>query len=97
MFDIGFWEIVVVTIIALLIVGPEKLPLLARQIGRLVGKTRRFLNNIQREFKREFLTDEAGSFDDKLEELGDLMKHAPDRDPDFTPRQTASDADRKPG
>ncbi len=96
MFDIGFWELIVVAIISLLIVGPEKLPELARQTGRGIGKARRFINNAQREFKREFLTGESQSFEEELRELDNMMRHAPDRDPDFSPRQPGSDADHPP-
>jgi len=49
MFDIGFWELFLVMIIALLVIGPERMPEVARQIGRFVGKTRNFIRSVQEE------------------------------------------------
>jgi len=83
MFDIGFWELILIAVIALLIVGPDRLPGFARQAGRLVGKIRRFINNARRELEREINLDESKEFRQQLSELDDLMKNAPDQDPDL--------------
>jgi len=47
MFDIGFLEILVILIIALLVIGPERMPELARKIGRFSGKIKRFVNSVK--------------------------------------------------
>lgn len=47
MFDIGFLEIMVVLIIALLVIGPERMPEVARKIGQFVGKMRRFVQSVK--------------------------------------------------
>lgn len=47
MFDIGFMEIMVVLIITLLVIGPERMPEVARKIGQFMGKTRRFINSMK--------------------------------------------------
>lgn len=83
MFDIGFWELVVISIIALLVVGPDKLPGFAREIGKHVGKFRRFISNTRREIEHELHLNEHGEFSKQISELDDLMKNAPDQDPDF--------------
>ncbi len=49
MFDIGGLEILLVLIIALLVIGPERMPEVARQIGRFIGKTRNFIRSVQEE------------------------------------------------
>lgn len=49
MFDIGGLELFLVLIIALLVIGPERMPEVARQIGRFVGKTRRFIQSVKEE------------------------------------------------
>lgn len=53
MFDIGFWEIVVVAVVALIVVGPEKFPGLIRGIGYWFGRFRRLANNVKNEFQVE--------------------------------------------
>lgn len=47
MFDIGFLEILVVLIIALIVIGPERMPEVARKIGQFTGKVKRFVNSMK--------------------------------------------------
>ncbi len=54
MFDIGFFEIAVVAVVALFVVGPERLPGLVRTGGFWFGKIRYWINNTKSEMKREF-------------------------------------------
>jgi sec-independent protein translocase protein TatB len=49
MFDIGFLEILMIMIIALIVIGPERMPEIARKIGSFVGKTRNFINTVKQE------------------------------------------------
>ena len=58
MFDIGFGEIALVGIVALLVVGPKKLPEIARTAGKWIGKTRRMIDSVKADIDREFKTDE---------------------------------------
>ena len=58
MFDIGFWELALVGIVALLVVGPERLPKVARTVGLYVGKARRFMSSVKGEIDRELKADE---------------------------------------
>lgn len=53
MFDIGFFEMVLVGIIALLVLGPERLPKAARTVGLYVGKMRRTWLGLRNELMRE--------------------------------------------
>lgn len=59
MFDIGFWEIAVIGVIALLVVGPERLPALARNVGRWVGQVRRYVSHVKQDIEREIHADEV--------------------------------------
>jgi len=58
MFDIGFWEIALIMVLALVILGPEKLPHAARTVGRFVGKARRYVEGVKSEVEKEFDTGE---------------------------------------
>ncbi len=53
MLDVSFSELVVVFIVALVVLGPERLPKAARLVGALIGKIRRTANDIKYEFNRE--------------------------------------------
>ena len=65
MFDIGFWEIALIAVVALLVVGPEEFPALVRTIGAVLGKIRRFVQDAKQELDREVL---------QAEELKRLME-----------------------
>ena len=58
MFDIGFLELMVVAILGLLVLGPERLPKAARSLGLLIGKVRRTMSNIQDDLERHARTEE---------------------------------------
>jgi len=58
MFDIGFWELALIGVIALLVVGPERLPALARNVGLWVGRARRYVAHIQSDIEREINAEE---------------------------------------
>ena len=58
MFDFGFWEIAIVGIITLIVVGPEKMPSLARKAGLYCGKLNRFFNKVKSDINEELRMDE---------------------------------------
>ncbi len=58
MFDVGFWELAIIGIVALVIVGPERLPGLARTAGLWVGKARRMISDVKRDIDRELKASE---------------------------------------
>jgi len=58
MFDIGFFELLVVGVIALLVLGPERLPLAARTFGLWLGRLRRTVSSIQSEIREELRMEE---------------------------------------
>lgn len=53
MFDVGFWELLLIGIIALLVVGPEKLPGLAHQVGFWVGRAKQMIHSVQSDLSAE--------------------------------------------
>ena len=58
MFDIGFWELCLIATVALLVLGPERLPIAARTAGKWVGKIRSMVSNVKSEIDRELQLDE---------------------------------------
>lgn len=58
MFDIGFAEMMIIGIVALLVIGPERLPAVARKAGHYVARIKRFVSNVRSDVEREFRTDE---------------------------------------
>lgn len=58
MFDIGFWEIIFIMVIALLVVGPERLPRIARTAGLWIGKFRGFVASVKADIDHELAAEE---------------------------------------
>ena len=79
MFDIGFWELVAIAVIALLIIGPEKLPGFARDAGRLFRKARNFAQTTKRELEKELELDRIDDLNDEIRRADRLFREAPDR------------------
>ncbi|MEA3275448.1 MAG: Sec-independent protein translocase protein TatB [Pseudomonadota bacterium] len=65
MFDVGFWELALIGLVALLVVGPERLPRLARTAGLWIGRGRRMLSSVKAEIDREMKADELKEILDK--------------------------------
>ena len=58
MFDIGFSELVVIAVVALIVIGPERLPRAARTMGHLFGRLQRYVNDVKSDINREMELDE---------------------------------------
>ena len=58
MFEIGIWELVLIMVIALIVIGPERLPGMARNVGRWVGKARGMVRSVKAEIDRELAAEE---------------------------------------
>ena len=58
MFDIGLSEIVVIGVVALIVIGPERLPKTARMLGHLFGRLQRYVNEVKSDISREMELDE---------------------------------------
>ncbi len=69
MFDIGFSEIVVIAVVALIVLGPERLPKAARTLGHLFGRLQRYVNDVKADISREMELEE-------LRKLQQQMKSA---------------------
>ena len=58
MFDVGLWEIILIFGIGLIILGPERLPRVAAQLGRWIGRAQRTANQFRRKLQRELELDD---------------------------------------
>lgn len=95
MFDIGFSELFLVLVVALIVIGPERLPTVARKVGRFIGKAKRSFDSVKREVQSEFETEELNkrlaennilndikeTANDVSEELKDIAKKAGEKMP----------------
>ena len=68
MFDIGFSELMVIGIVALLVIGPEKLPKVARTLGHLLGRAQRYVNDVKSDINREIQLDELKKLQSEVTE-----------------------------
>ncbi|MCL2162310.1 MAG: Sec-independent protein translocase protein TatB [Betaproteobacteria bacterium] len=69
MFDLGFSELVVIAIVLLVVVGPERLPGVARTAGHLFGRMQRYISDVKADIRREMQLDELKKFQQQSQEL----------------------------
>jgi sec-independent protein translocase protein TatB len=58
MFDIAFSEMMIIAVIALIVIGPERLPKVARTLGHLFGRMQRYVSDVKADISREMELDE---------------------------------------
>ena len=68
MFDIGFSELMVIGVVALIVIGPEKLPRLARTLGHLAGKLQRYVSDVKADINREIELDDLKKMRDSMQQ-----------------------------
>lgn len=76
MFDIGFWELSIIGIVALLVIGPERLPAVARTVGKYVGRANRFVSNIKDDISKELKDEDLKKILADQQKLADEYKQA---------------------
>ena len=78
MFDSGFLEMLVIGLIALMVVGPERLPGLASKVGKMVGKMKAFVATTREDIEKEIRAEEMQSMlskqKDEINELRSMME-----------------------
>ena len=68
MFEIGFSEIVVIMVVALIVIGPERLPKVARTLGLLWGRMQRYVNGVKADIERDMQLEELRQLKSKVEQ-----------------------------
>lgn len=67
MFDIGFSELMLIALVALIVLGPERLPRVARTAGHLMGRMRRYVSDVKSDIDREMQIEELKKMQQQLE------------------------------
>ena len=101
MFDVGFSELLIIAVVALLVLGPERLPKAARMAGAFVRRARNQWESVKAELERELETERVkadldaavGAAQAPMRELEDTMRQL-ERDADGTPAR--DDAEPRP-
>jgi sec-independent protein translocase protein TatB len=68
MFDIGFSELLVIAVVALIVIGPERLPKVARTAGHMFGRLQRYVNDVKADIQREIELDELKKLRSQFED-----------------------------
>src|SRR5436853_7259569 len=68
MFDIGFSELLVIGVVALIVIGPQKLPRVARTVGHLVGRLQRYVSDVKADINREIELEELRKMRDSMQQ-----------------------------
>lgn len=80
MFDVSFTELMLIGVVALIVIGPERLPKVARTAGHLLGRAQRYVSDVKTDIQREIDLDEVNKLkkqmDDASQSLQASMKEA---------------------
>jgi len=111
MFDIALSEIVVIMLVALVIIGPERLPKVARSIGRTWGRVQRYVQHVKSDIENEMAIDEARQMQARIrrevDTVGNILREdgktleqhilqSQYRKPPMEPNASASSSQRPP-
>jgi len=73
-FDIGFSELVVIGLVALIVIGPERLPGVARTVGHLIGRLQRYVADVKADINREVELDEFRKMRDTVQDAASSIE-----------------------
>lgn len=68
MFDIGFTELMVIALVGLIVIGPERMPKVARTVGHLLGRLQRYVGDVKADINREMQLDELKKMQSEVAE-----------------------------
>jgi sec-independent protein translocase protein TatB len=67
MFDFSFSELMVIMVVALIVIGPERLPKVARTMGHLWGRAQRYVNGVKADIERDMAIEEYRQLQQKIQ------------------------------
>jgi len=98
MFDIGFSELLVIGVVALIVIGPEKLPRVARTVGHLLGRMQRYVADVKADINREVELEELRKMRDSMQKAATDVQSSVDTELNKTADDLnkAVEGDKKP-
>lgn len=99
MFDVGFSELLVIGVVALIVIGPERLPKVARTLGHLFGRMQRYVNDVKADIAREIELDELKKLQTTMQDAARSFEQSVTREVnavDSELRKVAEEADAAP-
>lgn len=66
MFDVSFTELMVIGVVALIVIGPERLPRVARTVGHLLGRFQRYVSTVKSDINREMHLEDLRKFEEQM-------------------------------
>jgi sec-independent protein translocase protein TatB len=76
MFDVGFSELIVIAVVALIVIGPERLPRVARTVGVLLGRAQRYVNDVKIDIQREVNLEELKNIQSTFQEAAKSVEQS---------------------
>ena len=76
MFNFGISELMVIAVVGLIVIGPERLPRVARTLGHLVGRMQRYVNDIKSDINREVELEELRELQSSMKEAAEEIEHS---------------------
>jgi len=95
MFDLGFSELMVIALVALVVIGPERLPRVARTMGHLAGRLQRYVADVKADINREVELDELRKMRDSMQSAASEMQSSFDAEMRKTESELNSAAEGK--
>jgi sec-independent protein translocase protein TatB len=80
MFDIGFSELLVIAVVALIVIGPERLPKVARTAGHMFGRLQRYVNDVKADITREMELEELKKMRASMEDAASSFRSSVDKE-----------------
>ena len=87
MFDIGFSELLLIGVVALIVIGPERLPGVARTLGHLFGRMQRYVSEVKADIQREVELDELKKLRESVEESAREIEQSVNQELDSAGRE----------
>ncbi len=76
MFDVSFTELLLIGVVALVVIGPERLPKVARTVGHLLGRAQRYVTDVKRDIQREIDIDEMTKLKKQMDDAAHSLQES---------------------